>query len=54
MVPFVARLLTGVKVSWTGQTAPAAIDLQFCATVTVGSDEVIVAISRAAFPQFVT
>ena len=54
MVPLVARLLTGVKVNWTGQTPPAAIESQLCATVTVGSDEVIVEILSGAFPQLAT
>jgi hypothetical protein len=41
MVPVVVLLLTGVNVSVTGHTEPAATKLQLPVAVTVGSDDAI-------------
>ena len=54
IIPFVATLLTGVKVRLIGQTDPAAIDPQFWVASIVRSDVVIAEILSGAFPQLVT
>ena len=51
--PLVALLLTGVKVSETGQTESGAMELQLAAAVTVGSDDAIAVMSNDALPQLV-